>query len=121
MLSWLSFKMCFYALSLSFMVFWVRCSLWLLLFLIFASLSSSSCICFLISQDCGSPTSPGNGTIELTDAGTTTYGATATQSCNIGFDLTGVANITCRADGNWSNPAVTCIIKGNLHIIGFYF
>ena len=122
MLSWLSFKLCFYALSLSFMVFWIRCSLWLRLFHIFASLSSSSCICFfLISQDCGLPTCPGNGTIELTDAGTTTYGATATQTCYIGFDLTGVANITCGADGNWSSPAVTCIIKGNLYIVGFYF
>ena len=82
----------------------------------FAILSCSSCICFffLISQDCGSPTSPGNGTIELIDAGKTTYGTTATQSCNIGFDLTGVANITCGADGHWSSPVVTCIIKGNL-------
>ena len=86
----------------------------LYLFLIFAFFSSSSCSSFYISKDCGSPSSPGNGTIELADTGTTTYGATATQSCNIGFDLTGVANITCGADGNWSSPAVNCIIKGNL-------
>ena len=45
------------------------------------------------------------------DAGATPYVTTATQSCNIGFDLTGVANISCGADGNWSSPAVTCIIK----------
>ena len=67
-----------------------------------------------IPQDCGSLTTPGNGTVKLTEAGTTTYGATATQSCNTGFDLSGVVNITCGADGNWSDPAVTCIIKGNL-------
>ena len=89
----------------------------LYLFLIIACLSSISYICYFISQDCGSPTSPGNGTIELTDAGTTTYGATATQSCNIGFDLTGVENITCGDDGNWSSPAITCIIKGYLFTV----
>ena len=101
-------------LSFSYMGFWTMSDPSLYLFLIFAFLSSSFCISFYISQDCGSPTSPGNGTIELADTGTTTYGATATQSCNIGFDLTGVANITCGADGNWSSPAVNCIIKGNL-------
>ena len=73
-----------------------------------------------ILLDCGSPNSPGNGTVELTDAGTTTYGATATQSCNTGFYLTGVTNITCGADGSWSEAAVTCTFstfKGNLHIV----
>ena len=84
------------------------------LFLILLSSLVIHVFVFLISQDCGLPTSPDNGTIELIDAGTTTYGTTATQSCDIGFDLTGVANITCGADGNWSNQAVTCIIKGNL-------
>ena len=72
---------------------------------------------FFTSTDCHLPASPGNGTVVLTDAGTTTYGSTATQSCNTGFDLIGVTNITCGADGNWSNPTVTCTIKGNLHIV----
>ena len=71
----------------------------------------------IYSQDCGSLTTPGNGSVQLTVAGTTTYGATATQSCNTGFDLTGVTTITCGADGNWSDPAITCTIKGNLYTV----
>ena len=67
--------------------------------------------------DCHSPASPRNGTVELADAGTTTYGSTAIQSCNTGFDLIGVTNITCGADGKWSNPSVTCTLKRNLHIV----
>ena len=62
--------------------------------------------------DCGSPTTPGNGSVVLAEPGITTYGVSATQRCNIGYELTGVANITCTADGNWSDPAVTCTIKG---------
>ena len=69
--------------------------------------------------DCGSPTSPDKGYVDLTGAGITASGAIATQSCNIGFTLTGVANITCGAEGNWSDPAVTCTIKGFLFSIKF--
>ena len=80
-------------------------------FLIFVFLNTSLFV--IHSPDCGPLTTPGNGSVQLTVAGTTSYRATATQSCNIGFDLTGVANITCGADGNWSDPAITCTIKGN--------
>ena len=68
-------------------------------------------ICF-IPSDCGSPINPDNGTVILTEAGITTFGADATQSCNIGYDVIGIANITCGADGNWNGSAVTCTIKG---------
>ena len=67
---------------------------------------------FLIPLDCGPPIVPDNGSVELTDDGVTTYDASATQSCQIGYNLSGVVNITCGADGNWSDPAVTCTIKG---------
>ena len=98
------------------MVIWIKCyTLWYLFYL------SSTLVFFyiyvFIPKDCGLPTSLGNGTIELTDAGTTTYGAFATQSCNFGFDLDGVVNINCGADGNWSDPDVMCIIKGNLYLL----
>ena len=69
-------------------------------------------MCIFISSDCGPPTVSDNVTVVLTDAGITTYGASASQSCDVGFDLSGVANITCKADGNWSDPVITCIIKG---------
>ena len=111
------FCVCF--LSLSYMVFQTKCSNLLYLFLI-VEFHSTSFIFIFLPQDCGSPTSPVNGTIELTDVGTTTYGATATQSCNIGFDLTGVTNITCRADGSWGDAAVTCTIKGNLYTVDLF-
>ena len=85
------------------------------LFLISAFLNTFLVVIY--SPDCGSLTTPGNGTVKLTEAGTTTYGATATQSCNTGFDLSGVVIITCGADGNWSDPAITCTIKGNLYTV----
>ena len=78
---------------------------------------ANNCVFFFIPSDCGSPTSPDNGTVILTEAGITTYGASATQSCNIGFNLTGVIDIKCGAGGNWSDPAVSCTIKGYLHTI----
>ena len=65
---------------------------------------------------CGSPTSPSNGSVLLARLGITTYGAFATQRCAIGYDLTGVTNIRCTADGTWCGPAVICTIKGKLPI-----
>ena len=55
-----------------------------------------------------------NGSVLLADAGITTYGAVATQSCDIGYNLQGEVNITCTADGNWSDPVAICKIKGIL-------
>ena len=68
-----------------------------------------------ILSDCGLPTTTDNGTVVLSDAGITTYGASATHSCNVGYELNGVKTITCGDDGNWSKPAVTCTIKGYLY------
>ena len=85
------------------------------LFLIFAFFNAS--LIAIYSQDCGSLTTPGNGSVQLTVAGTTTYRATATQSCNTGFDLSGVVNVTCGADGNWSDSAITCTIKGKVFTV----
>ena len=62
--------------------------------------------------DCGEPTTPASGKVTLTQAGVTTFGATATQSCNPGYDLSGSAGISCGADGSWSASPVTCTLKG---------
>ena len=62
--------------------------------------------------DCGEPTTPASGKVTLTPAGVTTYGATATQSCNPGYDLSGSASISCGVDGFWSALPVTCTLKG---------
>ena len=37
----------------------------------------------------------------VTTAGIATFGASATQSCNTGCDLSGTAAISCGADGSW--------------------
>ena len=54
------------------------------------------------------------GSVLLANAGITTYGAVATQLCDIGYNIQGEVNITCTADGNWSDPVATCKIKGIL-------
>ena len=66
--------------------------------------------------DCGSPATPIDGTVILAEAGKTTFGATATQSCNEGYDLAGESNIRCQANGTWSAQPVTCTIKGKYSV-----
>ena len=57
-------------------------------------------------MDCGTLTDPANGQVSHT-AGTT-FGQTATYSCNTGYNLVGDSNHTCRATGVWSGCAPTC-------------
>ena len=71
---------------------------------------ASSKLSFFIIADCGDPPTPTNGMVIT--AGVTTYGASATQSCNSGYDLSGTAAIACRADGSWSASPVICTLKG---------
>ena len=48
----------------------------------------------------------------VTTAGIATFGASATQSCNTGYDLIGTAAIPCGADGSWRSASpVTCTLK----------
>ena len=56
--------------------------------------------------DCGNLTHPANGQVDHT-AGTT-FGQTATFSCNTGYNLVGDSTLTCQATGNWSGSAPTC-------------
>ena len=55
--------------------------------------------------DCGTLTAPTNGTISFT---TTTFGSTATYSCNTGYTLSGGSIRTCQSDGTWSGSVPTC-------------
>lgn len=64
-------------------------------------------LCF---TDCGALTAPGNGNVDTT-AGTT-FGLTATFTCDAGYDLIGDATRECQADGTWSNADPTCQAKG---------
>ena len=59
-----------------------------------------------IVVDCGTLTSPANGHVSHT-AGTT-FGQTATYSCNTGYNLVGDSTRTCQATGVWSGSAPTC-------------
>ena len=65
-------------------------------------------IIFLISVvvDCGDLTDPANGQVDLTSG--TTFGQTATYSCNTGYNLVGDSTRTCQATGVWSGSAPTC-------------
>ena len=57
-------------------------------------------------MDCGNLTDPANGQASHT-AGTT-FGQTATYSCNTGYNLVGDSSSTCQDTGNWSGSASTC-------------
>ena len=61
---------------------------------------------FLTAVDCGTLTDPDNGSVNHT-AGTT-FGKTATYSCDTGYSLVGDSTRTCQATGNWSGSAPTC-------------
>ena len=60
----------------------------------------------LTAVDCGNLTDPANGSVNHT-AGTT-FGQTATYSCDTGYNLVGDSTRTCQATGNWSGSAPTC-------------
>ena len=55
---------------------------------------------------CSDLTDPANGQVNHNDG--TTFGHTATYSCNTGYNLVGDSIRTCQATGNWSGSAPTC-------------
>ena len=70
---------------------------------------------FLAVVDCGNMTAPANGQVDHT-AGTT-FGQTATYSCNTGYNLVGDSTRMCQAEEDWSGSAPTCegvLLKGDL-------
>ena len=63
---------------------------------------------FLFSTvvDCGALTDPANGQVSHPDG--TTFGQTATYSCNPDYNLMGDSTRTCEATGDWSGSEPTC-------------
>ena len=57
-------------------------------------------------MECGTLTNPENGDVDHTMG--TTFGETATYSCNTGYNLVGDNTRTCQATGNWSGSEPTC-------------
>ena len=64
------------------------------------------CNILLIVVDCGTLTSPTNGQVNQT-AGTT-FGQTATYSCDPGYNLVGDDTRICQASGVWSGSEPNC-------------
>ena len=63
-------------------------------------------IFYLTVVDCGALSNPANGSVLYT--GGTTYGQTATYSCNTGYNLVGDGIRACQSTGVWSGSAPTC-------------
>ena len=55
--------------------------------------------------DCRNLDNPTNGKVDF--AGTT-FGSTATYTCNVGFELQGESTRTCQSNSQWSGNAPTC-------------
>ena len=61
---------------------------------------------FMTVVDCGTLTNPTNGQVSHT--GRTTFGQTATYSCDTGYILVGGNTRMCQATGVWSGSSPTC-------------
>ena len=70
--------------------------------------------------DCGNLTAPANGSVTHTSG--TTFGQTATYSCNTGYNLVGDSTRTCQATGQWSGSAPTCVgmLKDDLTVYSMH-
>ena len=57
-------------------------------------------------MDCGTLTNQTNGHVSQSSG--TTFGHTATYSCNTGYSLVGDSTRSCQATGVWSGSTPTC-------------
>ena len=76
--------------------------------------------------ECGHPSDLANGTTELNSSNQTTFGSTAYQSCNTGFNISGKGTVECLSSGHWSESSVcnligNCNIKCNIIDLGLFF
>ena len=71
-------------------------------FLLIVSLTISN-LCTVV--DCNSLMAPANGSVNHPQ---TTFMATATYSCNLGYIIEGQTTRMCQVDGTWSGSAPTC-------------
>jgi len=60
----------------------------------------------LTAVDCGTLTNPVNG--QVNNIAGTTFGQTATYSCDPGYNLVGNTQRICHATGVWSGNVPTC-------------
>ena len=67
------------------------------------------CPFLYVGVSCGKLNVPSNGRVK--SAGTS-FGDVAGYSCDSGYTLSGTAEITCQADGQWSGTVPTC--KGEI-------
>ena len=65
-----------------------------------------TCTCLLTVVDCSTLTNPANG--QVSNLNGTTFGQTATYSCNAGYTLVGCNSRICQATGEWSWSQPTC-------------
>lgn len=63
--------------------------------------------------DCGTLQTPQGGSVSYFS---TTFGAKANYTCNIGYDLEGEFQIECLPNGSWSRRPPTCNIKGMIRM-----
>ena len=63
---------------------------------------------FLVN-DCGPLNHPDNGQVDASSG--TTFGSTATYTCDTGYTLSGSQSRTCGADGMWTSTQTYC--EGN--------
>ena len=63
---------------------------------------------FYIAISCGDPGTPRNGSTTVTSD---TVGSIAEHFCDEGFNLEGVSQRECLANGSWSDSLPTCVRK----------
>ena len=76
---------------------------------IFQQFINSSFYQFIL--DCGLPPTPSNGSVWL-NTNVTTYGATASQTCDPGYKSNDTVTISCGENGTWSGAHMVCTLKG---------
>ena len=76
---------------------------------------------------CNNPPVPDNATISMQSNSNFSFGSVVQFQCNVGYELVGYENITCEANGNWTNPLPVCTlivcstpVLQNGYIIGSY-
>ena len=63
---------------------------------------------------CGTLNTISNGQVSHLNG--TTFGQTATYSCNTSYNLVGGSTRICQADGMWSGSEPTCISESSLTV-----
>ena len=75
---------------------------------LFSLVEHASPVMHLINKvvDCGSLTDPDNGQVNTPSV--TTFGSTATYTCNMGYMLSHQQTVMCSSNGTWSPASPSC-------------